>query len=87
MRTCIYGGTFNPPHLGHLAAAKAAVEELEVEEEAQPRQKRRKLALLFTQQKILTREWELIMLNLIPVFLLDSLYMILKIGLMDRLLK
>ncbi|MEY8230049.1 nicotinate (nicotinamide) nucleotide adenylyltransferase [Oscillospiraceae bacterium 50-16] len=24
----VYGGTFNPPHLGHLAAARAAVEEL-----------------------------------------------------------
>ncbi len=32
MRTCIYGGTFNPPHLGHLAAAKAAVEELELDQ-------------------------------------------------------
>lgn len=32
MRTCIYGGTFNPPHLGHLAAARAAVEELELDQ-------------------------------------------------------
>ena len=24
----VYGGTFNPPHLGHLAAARAAVGEL-----------------------------------------------------------
>lgn len=32
MRTCIYGGTFNPPHLGHLAAAKAAVEELQLDQ-------------------------------------------------------
>ncbi len=32
MRTCIYGGTFNPPHLGHLAAARAAVEELQLDQ-------------------------------------------------------
>ena len=32
MRTCIYGGTFNPPHLGHLAAARAAVEELKLDQ-------------------------------------------------------
>ena len=32
MRTCIYGGTFNPPHLGHLAAAKAALDELQLDQ-------------------------------------------------------
>ena len=31
MKIGVYGGTFNPPHLGHLAAARAAVERLELD--------------------------------------------------------
>jgi len=31
MKIGIYGGSFNPPHLGHMAAAKAAIEELGLE--------------------------------------------------------
>lgn len=32
MRTGIYGGTFDPPHLGHMRAAQAALSELELDE-------------------------------------------------------
>ncbi len=28
MKICVYGGSFNPPHIGHLAAARAAMESL-----------------------------------------------------------
>ena len=31
MKIGIFGGTFNPPHLGHLAAARAAIESLELD--------------------------------------------------------
>lgn len=31
MKIGIYGGTFNPPHLGHMAAARAAVEALKLD--------------------------------------------------------
>lgn len=31
MKIGIFGGTFNPPHLGHLAAAKAAIETLHLD--------------------------------------------------------
>ena len=32
MRIGVFGGTFDPPHLGHLAIAKAAMEQLELDE-------------------------------------------------------
>ena len=28
MKVGIYGGTFNPPHIGHVRSAKAAISEL-----------------------------------------------------------
>ena len=31
MKIGIYGGTFNPPHLGHLEAARTAVKALELD--------------------------------------------------------
>ena len=32
MRLCIYGGSFNPPHVGHAAAVRAAQREAIVDE-------------------------------------------------------
>ena len=32
MRTGIYGGTFSPPHVGHMAAARAFAEQMELDE-------------------------------------------------------
>ena len=32
MRLCIYGGSFNPPHLGHVAAVRAAQRALPLDE-------------------------------------------------------
>ena len=32
MKIGIYGGSFNPPHLGHLAAARAAAKALELDQ-------------------------------------------------------
>ena len=31
MKLGIYGGTFNPPHTGHLTAARSALEALELD--------------------------------------------------------
>ena len=31
MRIGVYGGTFNPPHLGHIAAARAVFETLKLD--------------------------------------------------------
>ena len=31
MKIGIYGGTFNPPHLGHMAAARTAVDALKLD--------------------------------------------------------
>ena len=33
MKIGIYGGTFNPPHLGHLEAARTAVKALELDKQ------------------------------------------------------
>ena len=32
MRTGIYGGTFSPPHIGHISAARAFAEQMELDE-------------------------------------------------------
>ncbi len=32
MRTGIYGGTFSPPHIGHIGAARAFAEQMELDE-------------------------------------------------------
>ena len=31
MKICVYGGSFNPPHIGHITAAKAALEQIKPE--------------------------------------------------------
>ena len=31
MKIGIYGGTYNPPHLGHLAAARTAIDALKLD--------------------------------------------------------
>ena len=31
MRIAVFGGTFNPPHLGHMAAAEACIEALSLD--------------------------------------------------------
>ena len=34
MKIGIYGGTFDPPHLAHMAAARVAMEQLELDLES-----------------------------------------------------
>ena len=36
MKIGVYGGTFNPPHLGHMAAARTAVDALKLDSFAGP---------------------------------------------------